>query len=98
MTSHDKEMCSILNGTSNNYGIITFINIFKDSLPPNVIHPCPYNGRIKMENVTIDTSKIPSVFPSGSYRNRIIMFDVTDRNIFSVTIFTTCKSSIKTSY
>lgn len=98
MKTNNIEICSILNGTANNYVVNTLINIFKDSMPPNILHSCPYFGRVEMENVSIDTTKIPSVFPSGSYRNRVLFFDDIDSNIFSATTFSTCKSSIKTSF
>lgn len=98
LTTNDVEICSILNGTSNNYGIVTLINAVRDSLPPSLLHPCPYNERVEMNNVTIDTAKIPSIFPSGNYRTRMHFYNDKDSNIISATVFASCTSSIKTSF
>lgn len=54
-------------------------NIFNDSYPAYLIHSRPYNGRLGVENLTLDTSKVSS----GIYRNRINYYDDTDNNIFS---------------
>ena len=89
-------MCSILNGTSNNYAANSLINTMKDSMP--YLHACPYFGKVDMYNITSDSSKYPSVFPSGTYRSRVRFYDDKDSNIMSVTVYTVCKSAIKTSF
>ena len=89
-------MCSIFNGTSNNYPAIAIINTLKDSMP--FLHTCPYFGKVEMNNVTSDSRKCPSVFPSGTYRSRVRFYDDEDSNIYSVTVYTVCKSAIKTSF
>ena len=83
MKTNNVELCAIANGTSNNFIMISFINMLKESLP--VIHACPYEGKLDVYNVSVDTSKIPSIFPSGIYRSRIRFYDDTDSNIYTVT-------------
>ena len=96
MRTNNVEMCSILNGTSHNYAINALINTVKDSMP--YLHDCPYFGKVEMTNITSDSSKFPSIFPSGIYRSRIRFYDDIDSNIMSLTVYTTCKSAIKTSF
>ena len=97
MRAKNVEMCSIVNGTSKNYVVNTIMDILSDSLP-NSIHPCPYFGKLDMYNLTLDSKKFPSVFPSGTYRSRLHYYDDTDPNIYTVITYTTCKSSIKSSF
>lgn len=90
-------MCSILNGTSKNYVVDTTIDILRDSMP-GLFHPCPYFGKYDVYNVTLDSTKFPSVFPSGIYRSRLHYYDDTDANIFTLIVYVSCKSTIKTSF
>lgn len=96
MKTNNVEMCSIVNGTATNYAVSAFINMVKDSIP--VIHACPYEGKIELFNVTNDSTKVPSIFPSGIYRSRQRFYDDTDSNIFSLVTYIFCKSVIKTSF
>ena len=89
-------MCSIINGTSHNLAVSSLINMVKDSMP--VIHACPYEGKIDLYNVTNDSTKVPSFFPSGIYRSRVRFYDDKDTNIYSLITYITCKSVIKTSF
>lgn len=98
ITSNGIELCSIYNGTSSNALFSSLVVIFEASLPPGMIHSCPYFGKIQLNNLTIDTSKIPSIFPTGSYRNRVLFYDDKDPKIFAITTYSTCKSPIKTSF
>ena len=96
MKKNNVEMCSIVNGTSHNYAVNALINTVKDSMP--YLHTCPYFGKVELTNITSDSSKFPSIFPSGIYRSRVLLYDDTDSNIISLTIYSTCKSAIKTSF
>ena len=90
-------MCSILNGTSSNPVVKTVIDVLKESIPASV-HPCPYFGKLGMYNVTLDSTKFPSILPSGTYRSRIIYYDDTDPKMMTLLTHITCKSSIKSSF
>ena len=96
MKTNNAEMCSVFNGTSHNYAINVLISTVKDSMP--YLHACPYFGKVELTNITCDSSKFPSIFPSGTYRSRVRFYDDTDSNILSLTIYMTCKSAIKTSF
>lgn len=91
------ELCSILNGTSTNFVVNTIIDIIKDSIPSS-IHACPYIGKLEIFNVTLDSAKFPSIFPSGTYRSRVHYYDDMDPNIYTLSTYTTCRSNIKSSF
>ena len=91
------EICSIVNGTSTNYVVNTILDILRESIP-TAIHPCPYFGQVNVYNSTLDSTKFPSIFPSGIYRSRLHYFDDIDPNIFTVLAYTSCQSIIKESF
>lgn len=97
MRAKNVEMCSIVNGTTKNVVVNTIMDILRDSMPTS-IHPCPYVGKLDMYNVTLDSTKFPSVFPSGIYRSKLHYYDDTDPNIYTIITYTSCKSTIKTSF
>lgn len=90
-------MCSILNGTIKNYFINSIQNALESSIP-GFFHACPYYGKVKAFNVVLDSSKIPSIFPSGSYRSRVNFYDKTDDNLMTLVTQATCSSPIKSSF
>ena len=91
------EMCGIMNGTSSNIIVTSIHNTLKESIP-HMVHACPYYGTVSAINITLDSNKFPSVFPSGTYRSRVHYYDKRDANLLTIISHTTCRSSIKTSF
>lgn len=55
--------------------------MMKDSLPPQVVHGCPFYGVLEAMNVTMDQTKLVSAFSRGRYRAVTRMFDGQDDNV-----------------
>jgi hypothetical protein len=51
------------------------------TFPPDLLHPCPYNGLFNAFNVTPDISSEMATFMTGYYRMKIRVFDDIDENI-----------------
>ena len=68
MGNKEIDWCSLMAGTSGNVFYSTAINLVRDS-KPDLFHKCPYEGEINGYNISVDVSKYPSVFPSGTYRS-----------------------------
>ena len=90
------DWCSLMAGTSGNVFYSTAINLVRDS-KTDLFHKCPYEGEINGYNISVDVSKYPSVFPSGTYRSRVFITDSTGIG-FNMNITTTFASSIKSSF
>ncbi|CAO1359442.1 unnamed protein product [Diamesa tonsa] len=73
------------------------INVIRDTAP-EITHECPYNGFIKVTNLTMDLSKVLSVYPQGDYRSHWLISDDMDEKIFLLRIYGTVKSSVKNSW
>lgn len=78
------EVCRVLNSTENNVMTKWLIGLFEDSLPKNLIHPCPYFGYYQISNVTLNANKSISIFPFGIYRGTTINYDNQDDNIMTI--------------
>jgi Protein of unknown function (DUF1091) len=76
--------CSYLNGTDKNPIAKWIVGIFKDSVPNNYVHPCPYFGYYNFSNVTFDFNSLISSFLTGTYRATTRNYDDEDDNIFTV--------------
>ena len=88
------EWCSFKKGASVLYTMV--VDLLEDSAP-ELMHKCPYFGRIEVYNMTINVNKFLSVFSQGDYK-AIVSYSVgkTDflRFIFGVNV----KSGIKSSF
>lgn len=75
--------CEFLNGTDLANPIAKiYYAAFAATIPPNYIHPCPYDGFFLFENLTMDVPDIGFQFLFGKYRTTALFFDDTDDMIF----------------
>jgi hypothetical protein len=74
-------ICKVLNGTDNNPVAKWLIDMLSDALPVGLLHPCPYFGEFKMENVTLRTTLTALQFLKGTYTTIVRLFDKQDENI-----------------
>jgi hypothetical protein len=77
-----------LNGTENNIIAKWMIDSVAESLPADLIHPCPYFGRLRMINITLDVTNIAMQFLKGSYITSVRLFDKKDENIVTFNLKT----------
>lgn len=61
-------------------------NMMEQSLPKEIIHPCPYFGMLKLTNMTIVPRQQVIQFPKGYYKSIIKLFDTKDDNIATATL------------
>lgn len=69
--------------SANNILTKFFIDVLEDSVP-SMIHPCPYS-EINITRISVKTSTVPSVFPTGDYKCILSIIDSRDHLL--VTIF-----------
>lgn len=80
-------LCGYLNGTDSLNPIMKWAyNMMEQSLPKEIIHPCPYYGIIKLMNMTIVPRQQVIQFPKGYYKSIIKLFDTKDDNIATATL------------
>ncbi|CRK95989.1 CLUMA_CG009430, isoform A [Clunio marinus] len=90
------DFCKIMEEGSKNKLVQAHYGLFNESVP-GVLHKCPYTS-IDISNQAIDANKVPSIFPSGEYKN-IFGYDTKDRKmIVESTSVLTITSSIKDSF
>lgn len=77
------KLCEFLEGAGNNIAIKWLFDLFKNSLPENTLHRCPYDV-LSAYNVTVDTSLLISSNLRGVYRGTFRMFDDDDHNILTM--------------
>ena len=66
---------------SSNVFFSMIVDLVKDSVP-NLIHSCPYVGRIDVFNLTLNVNNFLSVFSQGDYRVTVSFYDTnTDSTI-----------------
>ncbi|CAO1440539.1 unnamed protein product [Diamesa tonsa] len=96
MNHKEIDWCSLMAGTSGNVFYSSAINLVRGS-KPEIFHECPYEGNFNGYNISVDLTKYPSVFPSGTYRSRVF---ITDSNGigFNLNITCTFSSHIKSTY
>ena len=91
------DWCKLMLGDSSNLFYSMLVNLVKDS-KPDLFHKCPYEGLVDGNNIYIDASKYPSIFPSGVYRTRILFTVPNEVGVISVNVTNTCTSSIKSTF
>jgi Protein of unknown function (DUF1091) len=78
------DLCEFVNGTQSNLATKFFIDIFTKSLPPGFVHPCPYSGELKLNNISMNLVPQSMQFLTGTYKANIRYFDDKDDNIITV--------------
>lgn len=58
---------------------------------------CPLKD-LEVRNLTIDSSRLPSIFPSGDYRVNLTFFNAQDPQMYHVVVYSTQTSNIKSSF
>lgn len=76
-------MCKFLNGSDTNPLSKWFFDSIVSALPGGFVHSCPYNGEVRLVNITI--ADVPQVmqFMHGTYRTILRIFDSKDENIIT---------------
>jgi hypothetical protein len=72
-----------MNGTDSNLVLKWILDLIKESVPKNIIHPCPYYGEFVAYNVSLGINAQLLQFLSGRYRSIGRFFDDQDENIFT---------------
>jgi Protein of unknown function (DUF1091) len=78
------DLCEFVNGTQSNLVTKYFIGIFTKSLPPGFVHPCPYSGEFKLNNISLNLVPESMQFLTGTYKSIMRYFDDKDDNIITV--------------
>lgn len=96
ITSKPLEFCEMVEGKGTNVLMKMIINLIKDSVP-DLIHKCPYVGRMDARNVSINDMNWMSTFPSGVYR--ITMnYSIPQSELLHLKFSIEIKSEIRTSF
>jgi hypothetical protein len=59
------------------------VNLVKRTLPEGFVHPCPYQGELKGNNISLDVVPEMVSFYNGIYRVYARMYDKKDENIIT---------------
>jgi Protein of unknown function (DUF1091) len=81
------DICGFFNGTENNPVSKFFFYTIKDSLPKDIIHPCPLIGELKGYNMTLNSLPQALQLLMGSYRAVVRFYDEKDENIVTMNLF-----------
>lgn len=76
-------VCSFLNGSEGNAPLKWLLDLHRDTLPNDFIHPCPYFGIFAADNITIIPHSWMPQFFSGEYKSSLRIYDRVDDNIFT---------------
>jgi Protein of unknown function (DUF1091) len=76
-------LCEFVNGTDNNVATKYFIDLYSKSLPPGFVHPCPYFGEVKLNNISVNAAPQSIQFLTGIYKCKTRFFDDKDDNIIT---------------
>lgn len=88
------EWCSFQKSSNVFFSMI--VDLVKDTAP-ELIHSCPYYGRIDIYNMTINVNNFLSLFSQGDYRVTVSFFDDKDE-LFRMVFGINNKSDIKSSF
>ena len=91
------DFCNLMLGDSSNLFYSMLVNLVKDS-KPDLFHNCPYEGLVDANNISLDASKFPSIFPSGIYRTRIIFTVPNEVGMVGYNVTNTISTSIKSTF
>lgn len=97
INTQKREWCSIMEGEPTHLLISLNIDHLKTSAP-QMFHKCPYIGEQKFLNVTLDESKAYDVFPQGFYKSKIVFFNSSHFEVFSLVMDYEVKSNLKESF
>lgn len=76
------DACAFLNGTMDNPLAKYFQAALTKTIPAGYIHPCPYYGYYRFENLSIDVPQVGLQFLSGNYKTTNVFYDNIDDLIF----------------
>jgi Protein of unknown function (DUF1091) len=78
-------LCKFMNGTDNNNPIMKWIvDSISEKLSKDLIHPCPYVGRVAAYNVSFTFTGFTTQFLRGRYKIFTRVFDEDDDNIITM--------------
>lgn len=90
------DFCELIGGTTGHPMAMMFFNMAKDYTEFGK-ERCPLS-RVEVKNLTVDVSKLPSIFPMGDYRANLTFFNKEDPKIYQFIVITETTSSIRTSF
>lgn len=73
-------------GKRSNYMINMVINTVKSGTTAEIFHPCPFSGKFDLKNVTLKGEQLLSIYPTGTYRINLKIYDEIDDNILTVRV------------
>lgn len=79
------EACSFLNGTDKNPIGKFMLDQVSETLPKELIHPCPYFGSFKF-NFTLKGSSSIKFLAKGDLELKYYVYDAKDSNIFTLNL------------
>jgi Protein of unknown function (DUF1091) len=85
------DLCEFVNGTQSNLATKYFIDVFTKSFPPGFIHPCPYFGEFKLNNISLNLVPQSMQFLTGTYKTNLRFYDDKDDNIITFMAITESK-------
>ncbi|CAO1324870.1 unnamed protein product [Diamesa serratosioi] len=91
------EWCSFMDGNDQNIMMRMVVDLIRDSAPA-LLKKCPYSGDYKISNLTFNTDRFQSIFPSGNYKMELWMYDDIDDHISKILFNTNVKSVLIESF
>lgn len=77
-------VCEFLNGTDGNIVLKWLLDLYRTSLPPGILHPCPYYGDFTAYNLSLNPNFLQSKFLVGTYQANVRFFDDRDNNVMTL--------------
>jgi len=75
------DICGFLNETNNDPLSGWLFTGIRDALPKNILHQCPYFGKLELPNISITPFK-NDIYPDGLYNSKFRFFNNRDDKIF----------------
>lgn len=76
-------VCHVLNGTSSHPIMTWLIDMLFSGDLREIIHPCPYFGKFRALNMTLNKFKYSIQFPNGEYSAITRFYSDQDKNMFT---------------
>lgn len=89
------QWCGFKKSSSVFYSMLA--DLIKESAP-GLLHKCPYYGRVDVQNMTINVSKVLSVFNQGDYRVSVVLSEGGKTELFRLVLGLKINSAIESSF
>jgi hypothetical protein len=85
------DLCEFTNGTQTNLATKFTVDILSKSFPPGFLHPCPYFGEFKLNNISLNLTPELMQFLTGTYKSSMKYYDDKDDNIVTFEVIIEAK-------